>query len=172
MDSKFYCNSSFLKRTLLTVAKGASAFLCVFAIAVSFSACKANQGLVYATVETTAISSAGDDVYVLRVQGKGVTKEMAHGNALRQAVHDVMFKNIHSSYGNHQMILPILNNPSIEQQKKAFFDDFYVRKYLDFVGDTQGDEAEFKSSTLKTVIINVVVDRKRLKEYLKENNIL
>lgn len=139
----------------------------------TFVSCKTNDSLVYATIETKAIATEMDGSYVLRVQGNGTTREMARGNAIRQAVHDVIFKNIYKTYDDHKMIYALISEPTMEQTYEDFFNRFFSSngEYLKYVDTTRKAKLKFESYTNRTIIMNVVVNRAALKQMLQSANL-
>ncbi len=148
--------------------------LCLGLVLLLLVSCKTNESLVYATIETKAIASEMDGSYVLRVQGKGTTATMAKENAIKNAVHDAIFKNIYKTYDNHNMIYALVNDPSTEQVYKDFFQNFFASngEYLKYVDTTKKDRLDFNSHNSNTVILNVVVKRSELERMLHINNII
>jgi hypothetical protein len=145
----------------------AISYVCFMTILALF-ACRTNQTLSYSSIETTAIAAEMEGSYVIRVQGKGSTREMAYENARRQAVHDVIFKSVHTSYGDHRMIHPLINDPMVEQKEEAFFNSFFSDKggYQNFVEQTKENKIKNSNENTNSVILNVVVHRDKLKEFL------
>lgn len=167
---------SILKNGSLCFAKKANTqlILCLIFMSALFVSCKTNQTLVYSTVETTAIASNINGAYILRVQGKGITYKSASENARKQAVHDIIFKNVHSSFGDHEMIFALINDPIIEQKNASFFNNFFSDNgtYKNYMEKINENEIRFSSSSTKCVIINVLVKRNELNKMLKDRNIL
>lgn len=158
----------------LFARKTSSYFSLIFIVAVVLSSCRTNQTLSYSSVETTAIAAESNGTYVIRVQGKGTTRSMAYDNARRQAVHDVIFKGIHTSYGDHKMIHPLINDPRMEQKEETFFNSFFSEKgeYLDYIESTKEDKIQNSNENTKSVILNVIVRRDKLKEMLRNKGFI
>lgn len=135
------------------------------------TSCRSHKSMYqnYSTVTTTIIAPEGSGDYVLRVQGRGVTQAKALENARRQAVHDVLFSNLYTTYGDHKMIKAIFNDPSAEEKYDVFFNKFFESKWKKFAKETAGDKDEQYNDKTKTVVVNVLVKRVQLREYvLKE----
>lgn len=128
---------------------------------------------IYSSFEPRALAVEAGEIYVLRVQGKGQTREDAVSNALMLAVKDVIFKNIHVTYGDHKTLLALINNPAMEEKHSDFFQEFFAKSgtYLHFVTPIQTDREYFSSSTSQAVLLNVKVNRLALKKYLEERGI-
>lgn len=124
----------------------------------------------YSSVETVIIAPEGSGDYVLRVQGRGATKAKALENAKRQAVYDIVFKNLHMTYGDHKMVFAIVNNPKLEDTYSAFFNKFFDKggRWKKYVGSTQEHKENSNNDLTYTVMVNVMVKRAKLKEYLHE----
>ena len=139
------------------------------------SGCKSyNDPIIYSAYEPRAVAAETDQTYILRVQGKGQTREDAINNALSQAIRDVIFKDIHVTYGDHKPLMRLINNPSEEANHSTFFSNFFssAGNYLDFVTPINKNQDFYSSGTTKTVIMNVRVERGALKAYLTENKII
>lgn len=119
----------------------------------------------YSTFEPRVIAVETGETYVLRVQGKGLTREDAVNNAIIQAIKDVIFKDIQVTYGDHRTLTRIINDPRIEEQHPEFFNEFFSSRglYKRFISPVKNNREYFKSSDFQKVIMNVKVDRGRLK---------
>lgn len=130
--------------------------------------------LIYASYETRAIADQDNGAYIIRVQGKGVSKNIAKENALKQAVRDIIFTDVHSAYGNHKPLMRLITDPSTEQKNQNFFNTFFSKDggYLNFVHSTKSDEEHYSDGAKNTVIMNVVVERAALKDYLQSQGLI
>lgn len=139
------------------------------------SGCRTYQDpQMYHTYAPRALSVESDDTYVIRVQGKGQTREDAVNNAQINALRDVIFKDIQVTFGDHKTLLRLINNPSVEEKNAEFFSNFLSAKsnYDRFVSAEKNNQEYFSSPDSKIVLMNVKVKRKELKEYLKDMGVL
>lgn len=121
----------------------------------------------YSTFKTVIVAQHGYDGYLVRVQGRGSSKKQAIENARRQAVHDVIFQNLHKSYGDHAMVFAIVNDPGMEQRYADFFSEFFDGPYKDYLDDTDEKMDHSGNDTTETVVINVPVKRGALEKYIR-----
>lgn len=151
-------------------------YLFIFLLGSLFLSCSTQKvdPLIYATYETRAVASENAGSYLLRVQGKGVTKKMARENALKQAVRDVIFTDVHVAYGDHKPLMRLITDPSVETKNQRFFDAFFSNDggYLEFVRSTKSDEEHYSDGAKNTVILNVIVERAALRDYLKNEGFI
>lgn len=154
-------------RSLFCKKKIAILAIAIFSIAIN--SCSKQTTLPYGNYETRVISTQMNEVYLLRAQGKGATKKLAEQQALKQAVHDVIFKNIYLTTGDHNILYPLISDPRVEKQNQNYFSTFFSDNgpYLRFVKDTKEKEKKYHTDVLETCIMNVCVDRGALREFLK-----
>ncbi len=156
-----------MKTNLLLIL--ASLFLAVLC------GCKTyNDPIFYHSVEPKVISEEAGQVYVMKVQGRGASREDAVNNALLQAVKDVIFKDIHVAYGDHKSLLRLINNPSEEANHSDFFSQFFspTGAYLKFITPIDKNREFHSNGSSHTVLMDVRVNREALKSYLHEMNIM
>lgn len=147
----------------------------LFTLTILLFGCRTHTDpLVYATYSTRAISPEGSGNYVLRVQGKGTNSDMAIKNAVRKAVHDVIFDDVHLAYGDHKPLMRLITDPSTEQKNSDFFNNFFANKgeYLKFAKATKDDKETYSEGHNYTVIVNVVVKHSELRDYLFNNGLI
>ena len=146
-------------------------YLLSFMMAFMMMSCKVQKAdqLLYSNYSTRAIASENGGSYVLRVQGKGTSRAMATENALKQAARDVIFTDVHTAYGDHKPLMRLITDPTTERKNEAFFNNFFSNNggYQNFVRGEKKDQEYYSEDSKNTVIMNVVVDRAALKEYLK-----
>ena len=137
------------------------------------SACKSSMPSSYASYESRVIDKEEKGFYVIRAQGTGTTKDKAAEDARRQAVYDVLFKNMHSTYGNHQMLKAVISDPLQIEKRTNFFNTFFDEKknYGKYIGKCDSKKEEYRSGSSYKVVMNVAVNRKALLDYMKENDI-
>ena len=68
-------------------------FTAIFAVLIT--SCSNQTTISYGEFETKVIASQMNELYIIRAQGKGATKQLAEQQAVKQAVHDVIFKKIY-----------------------------------------------------------------------------
>lgn len=139
------------------------------------SACKVyHSPMAYSNYETRAVASAGGASYVVRVQGRGVTKAMAIKNAETNAVRDVIFKDLHTTFGDHKPLMALISDPSSETKNESFFEPFFASngKYKEFLTSTKSSMERYTNDNEITVIMNIIVQRGHLKHYLEENHLI
>lgn len=139
-----------------------------------FSACKSSQPTNYASYESRVIDKEEKGFYVIRAQGNGTTKDKAIEAARCKAVHDVLFKNMHSTYGDHQMLRSVISDPLQIEKRANFFNNFFDNKknYSKYIGKCNENKEEYKAAgNSYSVIMNVAVNRKALLDYMKENDV-
>lgn len=148
--------------------------LTLFLIAIISSCRTYTDPLTYSTYEPRAIAAESDQTYLLRVQGKGLTREDAVNNALEQTVRDIIFKDIHVTYGDHKPLMRLINNPADEQNHAEFFNKFFSSNgnYLLYISPVKKNREFYSSGSITTVIMNVKVERGALKAYLAEMEII
>ncbi|MDE6416581.1 MAG: hypothetical protein K2K68_06110 [Duncaniella sp.] len=130
--------------------------------------------MAYSHFETRAVSEAGGTDYVIRVEGRGTTKAMAIKNAEINAVRDVIFKDIHTTFGNHRPLMALINDPSVEIKESSFFEPFFASngKYSEFLATTKSSAELYTNDKEITVIMSIIVKRGYLKHYLEENHLI
>ncbi|MDE6535131.1 MAG: hypothetical protein K2K82_03875 [Muribaculaceae bacterium] len=128
----------------------------------------------YHSFAPRALSVEADDTYVIRVQGKGLTRDDAVTNAQINALRDVIFKDIQVTFGDHKTLMRLINNPSAEQKHSEFFSGFFSEpaNYGRFIVPEKKNREFFSSPNSKTVLLNVKVKRKELRDYLKDMGVL
>lgn len=158
---------------MMTLRKICQGILCFALAFFVFNSCKVNEGLVYSTLETKVVATEMDGTYVLRVQGKGASYKEAKENAVKRAVHDMIFKNLYKNFDDHKMVMSLVNNPSTEAKNSEFFEKFFAAKgdYTKYVCNIRQASPKFSTSTSTTAILDVAVRREDLKRMLQSNNI-
>lgn len=138
-----------------------------------FTACKSVQPTSYSTFESRVIDKEDKGFYIIRAQGKGTTMDKATEAARRQAVQDVLFKNMHSTYGDHEMLRAVVSDPLQIEKRTNFFNNFFDEKknYGKYIGKCADKKEEYKADNSYNVIMNVAVNRKALLDYMKENDV-
>lgn len=139
-----------------------------------FLSCKtAVDPLFYSHYETRVIAPEGSDIYILRVQGKGRTKTLAQQNALMNAVRDVIFTDIHASYGTHTPLMRLVNDPSQEQKNEAFFSKFFSEngEYLKYATLNKKNKNFYSDGSYYVALVDITINRGALKKYLSQFNI-
>lgn len=144
-----------------------SIFTAIFAVLIT--SCSNQTTISYGEFETKVIASQMNELYIIRAQGKGATKQLAEQQAVKQAVHDVIFKKIYLTYSDHNILFPLIADPRIETMNQPFFSAFFAEggTYLKFVKPTSDKKKKYQTDVLKSCIMNVCVDRGALKDYLK-----
>ncbi|MDE7450051.1 MAG: hypothetical protein K2M72_07555 [Paramuribaculum sp.] len=139
----------------------------------SFSACKSSLPSNYASYESRVIDKEDKGFYIIRAQGGGTSLDKAAEDARRQAVYDVLFKNMHSTYGNHQMLRSVVSDPTQIEKRPKFFNNLFEEKknYNKYIGKCDAKKEEYKSGSSFNVIMNVAVNRKELLNYMNDNEI-
>ncbi len=139
----------------------------------SLVACKSHQQTSYASYESRVVDKEDKGFYVVRVQGRGTTKDKAVEAAYRQAVYDVLFKNMHTTYGDHQMLRAVISDPLQIEKRTNFFNNFLDEKkvYSKYIRKYDQKKEEYRTGDLYTVVMNVAVNRKALIDHMKANDI-
>lgn len=139
-----------------------------------FTSCRTSTTMAYSSVETKVLSLEVDQTVIVRVQGKGRNAADAELQAEKQAVHDVMFKNLYQQSGNKQMVYALINNPNVEKEKENYFVRFFGDKgeYKRFVLSTKKERNISRSDVLTSCVLNVSIDRIALKNKLLEDGII
>lgn len=138
-----------------------------------FTACKSSQPVNYASYESRVIDKEDKGFYIIRTQGRGTTKDKAAEAARQQAVYDILFKNMHVTYGDHQMLRAVISDPMQIEKRANFFNNFFDDKknYSKYIRKCDAKKEEYNAGSSYSIIMNVAVNRKALLDYMKENDI-
>ncbi len=129
----------------------------------------------YTTPETVVSHTEHDGSVTLRVWGKGSTKADAIEQAKKNAVYDVIFKDLRGAGGvNSQALVTEVN---ARERYARYFDPFFADggEYLNFVKEEQANEAsrlESKGSSIYNYGILATVNRPALRAQLVRDGIL
>ncbi len=128
--------------------------------------------------EEYTISSAGqakDGHYLVNiiVSSKKKLKVSAENCAKAYAVHGVIFRGVSSvdGYGSHQ---PLIKDPTIENTKSKFFNDFFKNgEYKRYAAIVDGSLATMKNKQTKRheVSATLIIDKESLLRYLESQGI-
>lgn len=148
----------------------------VICLVLFFSSCSRYTAgsFITSSFETQVIAAEMSEIYVLRVQGIGDTYNEAERQAYKQAVHDMIFKNLYKAYGDYSMLFALVNDPRIEKQEEAYFSDFFADHggYRKFIIGTRKRKESSYSESLSGRIINVAVNRGELRRKLVADGII
>ena len=144
-----------------------------------FASCKSKKEVARNDYTATAIE-VGDRTSIVKAWGLGKNVAEAKEDAKRTAVYCILFKGIEAS---DQVISsdlrPMINNPSIEQEHKAYFDAFFAKngKYQQFVrfADEEGRLAvgdAIRTANGYKVGVVVVVNKLLLRTELENAGII
>ena len=163
----------FIFRKRLIMTRKLALLSQILLLFLSFSACKSSLPSNYATYESRVIEKEEKGYYIIRTQGDGTTLDKAAENARRQAVYDVLFKNMHTTYGNHQMLRCVVSDPTQLEKRPKVFNNLLDEKknYNKYVGKCDAKKEEYKSGPSYNVIMNVAVNRKALLDFMTDNEI-
>ena len=150
-------------------------FIFLFLSCFYLNSCKTyTDPLFYSNYETRAIASENSNVFILRVQGKGVSKDEAQKNAIRNAVRDVIFSDIHVNYSNHKPLMRLITDPKEENKNELFFSDFFSKggDFQNFATILKKNRDFYSDGSYYVVLADVRVNRGELKSYLINNGII
>lgn len=114
--------------------------------------------------------------YIVEVEAyvKKDPKNTAMDIALKSAVRGVMFRGVMSANGltDHK---PLIQDPSVEHNKAAFFDAFFneglYKRYATVV-DSSLSTMKNKQTKMYEIEATVIVDKEALLQYLEESDII
>lgn len=142
--------------------------------AMMLSACSTPSTFSYSSVETKVIASRVNDVYTLRVEGRDDSRSAATHQACKQAVHDIIFKNLYKTFGDHSMLRALANDPSIEQKNQQYFNLFFADggEFEKYIEGTDIERETRHTDVMTVCIVNVAVNRGALRDKLIRDGIL
>lgn len=158
--------------------KKISIFICLaLLMAIGFIECATHKTSAYSNYETLIIGTELDGSYTLRVCGKARNSVDAYVQAGKQAVKDVLFKNLFFTNTKDSPLKPLLLTPNAEQKYEDYFNAFFADggAYRDFTSlhDTRIITENWNNNKLQVLVqVSVTVDRKALKQKLIDDNIL
>lgn len=143
----------------------------------SFVGCATHQTAAYSNYETKIIGTELDGSYTLRVAGRARNAADAYVQAGKQAVKDVLFKNIYFTNPNESPLKPLLLTPNAQQKYEDYFNAFFAdggeyKKYMSMKEKRVGSSDFSKSNADATCITTVCVYRSKLKQKLIDDGIL
>lgn len=158
--------------------KKISIFICLaLLMAIGFIECATHKTSAYSNYETLIIGTELDGSYTLRVCGKARNSVDAYVQAGKQAVKDVLFKNLFFTNTKDSPLKPLLLTPNAEQKYEDYFNAFFAdggeyRNYMSMKEKRIGSSSFTKTDAQATCITTVCVYRSRLKQKLIEDGIL
>ena len=158
--------------------KKISIFICLaLLMAIGFIECATHKTSAYSNYETLIIGTELDGSYTLSVCGKARNSVDAYVQAGKQAVKDVLFKNLFFTNTKDSPLKPLLLTPNAEQKYEDYFNAFFAdggeyRNYMSMKEKRIGSSSFTKTDAQATCITTVCVYRSRLKQKLIEDGIL
>ena len=156
-------------------------YLMIFAGFLSFvTGCKV-QSQAYYDYKSKVIGTELDGTYTIRAWGRARNRADAYVQARKQAVYDVIFNDIQITNGispsSTGMLRPLLQELNAKQKYEAYFNAFFAdggefEKYCSLKERRTNTTRYTKTDAQTLAQVTVCVDRARLKEKLKQDNIL
>lgn len=151
---------------------------CVVALLVTLSACSSSKTSLaaYYDYETTCIGTELDGSLTLRAWGEGRDKKDAVEQAMKRAVHDVIFSGITRGTSGENM-RPLISEANAEQTYQDYFNAFFADRgpYADFAtfqDEKSGSKQVFQNAQVYKYGATVRVLRSQLKQRLKDDGII
>lgn len=125
-------------------------------------------------IRSAGKSKTGGYIVEVETYVKKDPKNTATDLALKSAVKGVMFRGVMSENGltNHK---PLIEDPSVEQNKAAFFEAFFregtYKRYATLVGSSLST-IKNKQTKMYDIQATVIVDKEGLLKYLEESDII
>lgn len=129
----------------------------------------------YTSPETVIVNTEHDGTVTLRVWGKGSNKADAIEQAKKNAVYDVIFKNLRGASGNTSKAL--VTEVNARERYANYFDPFFADggEYLKFVKEEKANDAsrlESKGSSIYNYGILATVNRSAIRDQLVRDGVL
>ena len=139
--------------------------------------CAVHKTSAYSNYETLIIGTELDGSYTLRVCGKARNSLDAYVQAGKQAVKDILFKNLFFTNTKDSPLKPLLLTPNAEQKYEDYFNAFFAdggeyQNYMSMKEKRVGSSKFSKTDAQATCITTVCVYRSKLKQKLIEDGIL
>ncbi len=149
----------------------------VLLMLIGFTDCATHKTAAYSNYETKIIGTELDGSYTLRVCGKARNSADAYVQAGKQAVKDILFKNIYFTNPKESPLKPLLLTPNAQQKYEDYFNAFFAdggeyRKYMSMKEKRVGSSDFMKTNADATCITTVCVYRSKLKQKLIDDGIL
>ena len=128
-------------------------------------------------METVCMSTPANGDIELRIWGMGNSQEDAIQNAYINAVNEVIFKGVNNGAGtNNHPLYPLIVDANTKRKNEEFFKSFFSKggDYKFFVHENAESSRSRKIAKNKNrcnVSVIVVVNRQKLKDYLKDYGI-
>lgn len=132
---------------------------------------KAGDGFKEYTVQNVGIGKTG--TYVVSITTRSARPDVELVITAKNAVHAVLFKGIPSG-GGYSAQAPIAGTASAEEASAAFFENFFLSDYKQFISDIVRSSIKIERQADKsyhtTAVIAILKDD--LRHYLEDNEII
>lgn len=128
----------------------------------------------YEALPSESVGFSADGVLSMTVTERGRNKNEALENAMRKAAYEATFYGVRSSSPTASMY-PIVDSPTARQTHRNYFNTFFGKggKYKKCVKlENRGNVIERQGDGFVSVTAVVKVDTNKLRNYLREDNII
>ncbi len=126
-------------------------------------------------METISLGANSDGTIVVRAWGTGQNRSAAIAQAMRNAVHDVIFTGIKKGSNPGPAARPLVSEVNAEERYSNYFEPFFSgNEYRKFVKEEGGSAPRMKSEGLSREGYGVVliIDRPALRNQLIKDGVL